>query len=421
MAAGVVQAAISPDGRTLAQLRGDGPLYSLWLATPVNATPHQYLEGAFRGPGFFQATVLRFSPDSRSLGVWASLPSGRSGFWTVPAGGGEPLRHFEQLEFSPLSRSFSWLPDSRRILFGERSGFVRNDHLWVGDSRTNDVRIVTNGTGREQWPAVSPSGRDAAFAAVDSHYELVQGQLGPDLRLEPRLGSDFSEASPAWSPVGDEYAVVTEQAGAPEIRLRNADSRWERKLVGARDFPEGETLLLLDLAFAPDGQSIAYRRSAGGRETIWISAVSGEPPVQLAREPHDEIQRGPSWSPDGNWIAYFTVRNGRYVLEKVRAGSGSTPVVIRENAGTSPQWSPRGDWLATIAPEGGIDLVSPDGQELKHAGNSQWLGIAWTRHGSRVLGVQRGADGHLALAWLDVDSLTESRLADLGPYPASFS
>jgi hypothetical protein len=263
--AGVVQAAMAPDGSTLALLRGDGPLYSLWLASPVNAAPKQYRQGPFRGPGVFQASTLQFSPDSRSLGVWASLPNGRSEFWTVPAGGSEPLRHFEQLESSPLSRSFSWLPDSRRVLFAERSGFVRNDHLWVGDMRTNDVRIVTNGTGREQWPAVSPSGRNAAFAAVDSHYELMQAQLGADLLLEPRRDSDFSEASPAWSPVGDEYAVVTEQAGAPEIRLRNADSRWERKLVGPRDFPDAGTLLLLDSAFAPDGQSIAYRRVLSAR------------------------------------------------------------------------------------------------------------------------------------------------------------
>ena len=144
-----------------------------------------------RTPGVFPWSVLRFSPDGRTLGLWASLPNGRSAFYTIPVDRGEPSVRFEDLESSPYSRTFSWLPDSRRILFAERSGFWRNDHLWVGDTRTSEVHLVTNGTGREQWPSVAPGGKEAAFASLEFHYELadfrVDGEKTAQSRPEQRI------------------------------------------------------------------------------------------------------------------------------------------------------------------------------------------------------------------------------------------
>ena len=76
VATNVAQAAISPNGKTLAMLRGDGPLYKLALASPLNAAPKEYTNGAFAHQAFFLWSVLRFSPDGRTLGLWASQPNG---------------------------------------------------------------------------------------------------------------------------------------------------------------------------------------------------------------------------------------------------------------------------------------------------------------------------------------------------------
>jgi Tol biopolymer transport system component len=316
---------------------------------------------------------------------------------------------------------FSWIPGGGRLLFSVPGGAAGNDHLRLGDLRTDNTRLITTGTGNEDWPAVSPSGREAAFASVDKHYALMRIQLGDQTTPEPILPGSFNASSPNWSPVSDEFAFAAGASGDPEIHLRNASSNWERKLVGARDFDDGKTSKLSDVSFAPDGESIAYTRASEGREAIWISTLSGEPPVRLAHEPEGAMQRSPTWSPDGNWIAYVTLRKGHFAIEKARVGAGSPPVLIREDGGSDPQWSPRGDSIAAIADGGGLNLFEPDGSNFRHLGRSHWLAIAWTGHGSRVLGLDRNSSGHLALAWMDPRLDDETPLADLGPYPPAFS
>jgi Tol biopolymer transport system component len=415
----VVSAAISPNGKTLAMLRGQGPLYHLWLSSSA-ATPKEVREGPF-GSGLLASTILRFAPANDTLGVWASMPDGSSQFWTVPLDGGAPSRHFEHPELQAGPSVFSWLPGGDRVLFSAPNGGAGNDHLRLGDIRTNTTRLVTTGTGNEDWPAISPSGREAAFASVDRRFDLMRLEVGSEAPPEPMLAGALNTTSPAWSPVTDEFAFATDKSGDPEIHLRDADSNWGRKLIGARDFDHGRTFRLGDVVFAPDGQSIAYSRTGDGHQEIWISTISGEPPVRLANEANVAMQRSPTWSPDGNWIAYVTLRNGHYAIGEARVGGNSRPVLIRDDGGTNPQWSPRGDLIAAIANEGGVNLMSPDGSGFRHLGQSHWLAIAWTHRGSRVLGLERSSDAHLVLAWLDPRTGNESRLADLGPYPAVFS
>ncbi len=420
VSANVAGAAISPDGKTLATLRGDGPLYGLWLASPPGSAPKQVESNPFRS-GLLASTILRFTPDSKTLGVWASLPAGNSEFWTVPLGGGSPARHFDEPQPSGIPVVFSWLPDGERVLFSAPARPAGNDHLWAGNIRTGNTRLITTGTGSEQWPAVAPSGSEAALASADQRYELMQIELGDSAAPEPVLRGAVGASWPSWSPISDEFAFATAKTGAPEIHLRNAASNWERTLVSARDFEDGTTAMLSDICFSPNGQSIAYVRTGGGREDIWISSISGEPPVRLANEPNAAVERWPTWSPDGNWIAYASLSHGRFAVKKARVGVGSPPVIVRESAGTDPQWSPRGDYIAAIAREGGLNLFSPDGTNFRHVGRTHWLAITWTHRGSRVLGLERSDDRHLALAWLDPASGEETRLADLGRYPPAFA
>jgi dipeptidyl aminopeptidase/acylaminoacyl peptidase len=132
------------------------------------------------------------------------------------------------------------------------------------------------------------------------------------------------------------------------------------------------------------------------------------------------LQRGISWSPDGNWIAYATVRNGRYVLMRAPVGSGGVEVISRD-CGEFPAWSPGGDELATIEPGGGILLLKADGSPARRAGSGRWLALAWTRHGSFVIGIARTDEGRLALVEVAPGNGTQSVLQDLGPWPAAFS
>jgi WD40-like Beta Propeller Repeat len=70
-----------------------------------------------------------------------------------------------------------------------------------------------------------------------------------------------------------------------------------------KEFPGEASVFLLDCAISPDGNRIAYRAQGSGGFDIWISPLSGEAPVRLWDDPARAFQRGPSWSPDDNWMS----------------------------------------------------------------------------------------------------------------------
>lgn len=420
----VAQAAISPDGKALVFLRRDAEgsqSHSLYISSPPGAASKKYSEEPAGSKHYLGSSYLRFSPDGSRLGVWGSLAEGKSELWILPFPQGKPKQALLSVPAIPLARQFSWMPDSRRLVFGEELGFTLGAHLWMADTESGRIHPLTAGIGSEQFPFVSKDGDAIAFTSMEFSYDLVEMPLnGSGMRsLET---THLTEVSPAWSPSGDQYAYVTDRSGSPEIWLKNKQAGWERPLVTQKDFPDDKTYLLLDVSFSPDGQRIAYRR-AGRREVeaVWISTVTGNPPVRLAKEPQGQFERGPTWSPDGNWLAYFSMRNGKYALMKVRIGGVDAPVVVKEDAGSYPRWSPQGDWIACLGMKGGIVLVSQDGRRMQSMGTGMWLAHGWSKDGSAIYGVRGTDNQRLVLTAVDTESGREKVVADLGPYPAAFS
>ena len=52
---------------------------------------------------------------------------------------------------------------------------------------------------------------------------------------------------------------------------------------------------------------------------------------------------GPTWSPDGQWIAF---EHGTQILKVGRSGGVAEIVVADLNDVTEPAWSPNGEWIA---------------------------------------------------------------------------
>src|SRR5262249_40534275 len=142
--------------------------------------------------------------------------------------------------------------------------------------------------------------------------------------------------------------------------------------------------------FSPDGGRIAFVALAASNQ-IWISPVTGGPPVRLTRS--ETIEFSPTWSPDGKWIAYLTTAESQFALVKMRVGSTGTPVILRKATSTSlaqPQWSPAGDWITDLRPEA-LLLVSPDGLQVRNLDKPDSPAYVWSRDGSALYGV-RGRD-----------------------------
>jgi serine/threonine protein kinase/Tol biopolymer transport system component len=419
-------AAISPDGKTIAFLREEyyeNSYYRrLWLLSPLDAEPKRYLQPPFDKKGYADG-VLHFSPDGSKLGAWISplaLEGGYTGpvFWIIPMAGGRPYAAPDTV--ANLTRAlvpFSWLPDNRHMIAALGQPRTPGTHLWLLDTQGEPARPVTLTSASENSPAVSPDGGRLAFAAEAADFDLVQIDLNGSA---PRtlLATSRNEMDPTWSPDGSQYAFVTDRNGNQQIWLRSREGQWERPLITENDFVNSRTYLLDAPTFSADGQRIAYERMGPENFRIWISTVAGGPPVRLTAD-DGLAQFSPSWSPDGTWVAYAQWKLGRSSLAKARVGEGRA-VSIKEDIlpFTHPRWSPNGEWIACETSEGLI-LMSPDGKRARALSEESWLAYGWAPDSSQVYGIRASNDlRELMLATVDVGTGREQVVAaNLGPVP----
>jgi hypothetical protein len=179
--------------------------------------------------------------------------------------------------------------------------------------------------------------------------------------------------------------------------------------------------MFFDCAFSPDGTRLAFRRHSRAASTIRITVLSGEAPVALFDDPAGAPQRGPSWSPDGQWIAYYSTRQDKLAVLKIRVGAGQPPEFLAELTANQPvRWSPRGDWIAYPS-AGGLHVVSPDGKQERAVSQHPWETFGWSKDGAGIYGIAIDEHGRLMIARVDTATLKETKIADLGPQPAALT
>jgi Tol biopolymer transport system component/predicted Ser/Thr protein kinase len=164
---------------------------------------------------------------------------------------------------------------------------------------------------------------------------------------------------------------------------------WYLGRSGAR--PEGPSLAGVTLTqltsepgyegeptFSPDGETIAYVSDRTGNFEIFLKQVSGGPDVNVTNNPADDVQ--PAFSPDGKQIAFVSTRESRTHLTYENFGVpptggdiwvmpalGGNPRRIAES-GNFPSWSADGSSLLFTgggAYNKAIYRVSADGGEAR--------------------------------------------------------
>ena len=437
--ANVSTADISPDGKTLVLLRQTGHgnfRLTLWISSPPGAEPRLYTPGTVAkrtlAPSavsqYTIGTSVRFSPDGSKVGLWGEHhyggPAGGTGraersvetvFWMLRYPDGDPFRVPVGGGAAALSFRFSWMPDSRHVLFGGELPEREGSHLWLMDTERGKIRPLTAGHGSESDPAIAPDGRRIVFSSERGDYDLFSIDLSRGT-FGAYLATTRLERSPVSSRVRGEIAYVTNRSGRHEVWLRSEDGAWDRPIVSDKDFGGDATLLLANPSFSPDGQRVAYQRRGSSGYHVWISPIAGGPAVRLLADLG--YQDSPTWSPDGNWIAFVAVSGSGFALHKIKVGAASRAVSVKEGIvyPSTPQWSPRGDWITVETPDG-FAVTSSDGLKTRTLLEETVLAHTWSGDGTAIYAIRLSEDLHLLLSRLDVATGQQTELADLGLSP----
>ena len=181
---------------------------------------------------------------------------------------------------------------------------------------------------------------------------------------------DANEWGPVWSPDGRRIAYSSDENGMPQLFVMNADGSNARQLSDVwGEYP----------AWSPDGSRIAFASSMGGSTPfgdpdydVWVMDADGTDEVNLTDSP-DSNEGYPTWSPDGEWIAFESTRGTPadfepppHDLERqsdedvwVMRPDGSDPRnltsdLVRQDK--FPDWSARG---LLVDREGSIVILDP--------------------------------------------------------------
>jgi Tol biopolymer transport system component len=181
------------------------------------------------------------------------------------------------------------------------------------------------------------------FSYEDDVYVMnADGTERTRLTTEPDMDFD-----PVWSPDGTQIAFRSHRDGNEEVYVMNADGSAQRNLTNnpASDYSP---------AWSPDGTKIAFasNRRKGSSNEIWVMDADGANPARVTDILG--ISEYPTWSPDGTRIA-FACTFGRILPEGVGDfeicvvnADGTGLVQLTDDAGESklPSWSPDGESIA---------------------------------------------------------------------------
>ena len=228
------------------------------------------------------------------------------------------------------------------------------------------------------------------------------------------------DIGPSWSPDGkriafmsdrDEHVIDNDPGGLPnyEIYVMDADGGNQRNLTNN---PNDDSVP----SWSPDGKRIVFvsdrdGNREGNRKNHEIYVMDADGNNQQRLTDNDFYDAGPSWSPDGKWIVFWSKRDGHFIGE----GGLSSEIYVMDADGKNTRrltnnrksdfpssWSPDGKWIAFTSDRKGDDVnfeiyvMDANGENTRRLTNNRVYDSSpsWSPDGERIVFVSNPDGKH---------------------------
>lgn len=171
---------------------------------------------------------------------------------------------FRPREARATARCASIAPDGSRVVFALSD--VDGYQIASVNLQGQDLKLLTQTSGMNAWPAFSPDGRQIAFASSrddDLEIYLMDADGGNPRQLTNSPGRDLR---PQWSPDGNWLAFTSTRDGNEDVYLMRADGSQQTNLTShpdRDDFPN----------WHPDGKRLLTVSERSGKTDLYLFPV----------------------------------------------------------------------------------------------------------------------------------------------------
>lgn len=265
----------------------------------------------------------------------------------------------------------SWSPDQSSITYV--ADYESTESVYMSSVNGANSLLVEKSSRSPEW---SPVGDKITYHTENGEVNTSPGYrpthiavygVNDNISFRLTTGNSFNYL-PSWSPDGEWIAYLSDKAKGNEFNIWMVHSSDGTTLKVTSDFNDLNDLAIIDdrspktLSWSSDGKSIAFARLTGNplNTDIYSVSIDGDNLQTIITSPWNDNY--PSYSPDGNLVAFISDRSGLSEIwtmdlqsQELSQITGSTELIY-VNSGKL-EWSSSGNKILFTGSENGFNKL----------------------------------------------------------------